>query len=277
MAKKKKTFLRRWVQSTGWFYAFLAAVAACLLVYTVNIFQGEAHPYTAWGIGYGVAATLFMVGAGLWAIRRRTMRMAPGRSQQWVQFHVYGGTVFLLLMLMHTGFRLPSGTLAWWLFLCTIVVALSGIFGVILQKTIPRILASGLAVEVHYDRIPELIEEIRLKAEGLVQTSPDAVRDFYKKDLAPALAVPQTKAIYFLDISGGIHSRLKQFDYIRRFLGPAEKEKLNELQALYKTKLEMDAHYTLQKMLRYWLYFHIPLSLLLLVLVGLHLYAVFYY
>ncbi len=213
----------------------------------------------------------------MWAVRRRTMSIAPSRSQNWVQFHVYGGTLFFVLVLMHTGFRLPSGTLAWWLFGFTILVAVSGVVGVFFQRTIPRILTSGLSIEVHYQRIPELIQEIQKKAEELVQSCPESIRDFYRKELAGVFTGPKFRPIYFIDITGGVHSRMKQFDYLRRFLSPEEKEKLNQLQAFYKSKLEMDAHYTLQKIMKLWLFFHIPISLVLLILVGLHLYAVLFY
>ena len=42
-------------------------------------------------------------------------------------------------------------------------------------------------------------------------------------------------------------------------------------------KLEIDAHYTLQRALRGWLYFHAPPSLLLLALVAVHVATVLYY
>jgi len=274
---KHSSALRKWVQSPAWFWAFIIALSICIAVYLLNTLLSEAHPYTIWGIGYGIAATLLMVGAAMWAVRRRTMSIAPSRSQNWVQFHVYGGTLFFLLVLMHTGFHIPSGTLAWCLVGLTTLVALSGIVGVILQKTIPRILTSGLSIEVHFQRIPELIQEVQKKSEELVQTCPDSVRDFFKKELAGSFSGPQFRPIYFIDITGGIQSRMKQFDYLRRFLSPEEKEKLGQLQALYKSKLEMDAHYTLQKILKIWLFFHIPVSLILLILVGLHLYAVLFY
>ena len=273
----KSNALRKWVQSPAWFWAFVFSVIVCMLVYAANRLLSTPHPYTVWGIAYGAVATVLMLGAGIWGVRRRMLRMAPARSQAWVQFHVYGGTLFLLLVLMHTGFRLPTGTLTWWLFIFAIWIALSGFIGVTLQKTIPRILTSGLSLEVNYNRIPELIDDVRQKSEALVETCPEAVQDFYAKNLAPAMSKPNPRFIYFLDITGGIQSSLKQFEYLRRFLNTEEKEKLNQLQAYYKAKLEMDAHYTLQRALRIWLYFHLPVSLILLLLLGMHLYSVFYY
>jgi hypothetical protein len=200
-----------------------------------------------------------------------------GNARVWLQFHLYGGALFLLLTFMHSGFRQPQGILTWWLWFLSIYVTASGLIGVLLQKWVPKILTSGLAIEVVYERIPELIREIREKANALVQTGAEPTRDFYKNHLAVALAAPQPRLIYCLDITGGIQSRLKQFEYLRRLLPVGEKEKLNKLEAFYKTKLEIDAHYTLQRLLRWWLLTHVPVSLVLLVLLALHLFAVLYY
>jgi hypothetical protein len=178
---------------------------------------------------------------------------------------------------MHTGFRLPTGVLTWWLWFLSIWLTLSGILGVLIQKWIPKILTSGLSIEVHYDRIPELIVELKQKAENLIQNCDTLIRDFYRKSLAVSLVGPEPRLIYFMDITGGIQSQTKQFDYLRRLLPAEEKQKLDQLENLYKTKLEIDAHYTLQKALRWWLYLHIPVSIVLIVLLGLHLYSVLYY
>ena len=128
-----------------------------------------------------------------------------------------------------------------------------------------------------YERIPELIKEIKTKSEELIQKSTAPIRDFYIKNIAASLATPQTRLIYYLDITGGIQAQVKQFNYLRDVLSSQEKESLTELESLYKKKLELDAHYTLQKALRWWLYTHVPLSLILIFLVCLHLYAVFVY
>ena len=64
---------------------------------------------------------------------------------------------------------------------------------------------------------------------------------------------------------------------MRKFLPAEEKAKLDQLELIYKTKLEIDAHFTLQKPLRWWLYLHLPISIVLIVLVAMHLYAVLYY
>jgi hypothetical protein len=278
----KKFFrLKNWVENPSWFRAFVAAMTICGLVYLLNAIVSDIRPYNLWGLSYGTAATILLAGAALLGVRRRAARLALraglGKAQSWLQLHIYGGALFLLLVFMHSGFHLPKGVLTWWLWVLSVWVTASGIFGVCLQKWIPKILASGLAIEVVYERIPDLLEEIREKANELIQTCTDPVKDFYRRNIAFALVAPQPRLIYCLDITGGIQARIKQFDYLRGILPLAEKEKLTQLESFYKTKLEIDAHFTLQTILRWWLYTHVPLSLVLIVLVGLHLFAVLYY
>lgn len=273
--------LKRWVQSPAWFRLFVLSAGFFLLMYLLNVLVGEVNPGNRWGLAYGTLASLLMGGAALLGIRRRTMRLGAkrnlGRSMAWVQFHIYGGTLALLLVFMHSGFHIPNGLLNWWLWFLSIWVTASGLLGVLIQKIVPRILSSALSVEVLYDRIPELVGQIKESAERLVATCTEPVKDFYRRNLAAALISPESRLIYYVDITGGIQSRVRQFEYLRKILSQEEKEKLDQLESIYRTKLEIDAHYTMQKALRWWLYTHVPVSLLLLILILLHLYAVWYY
>ncbi|HEV8539501.1 MAG TPA: hypothetical protein VGR15_11340 [Bacteroidota bacterium] len=282
MKKVENKFdLNRWVQTPAWIRAFVIAVGICLVVYLANMLLSEINPGNWWGLTYGIVASLLMGGAALLGIRRRAMNLAAktnlGKSQTWVQFHLYAGTLALLLVLMHSGFHIPTGVMNWWLWFLSIWVTVSGLVGVIIQKIVPRVLSSALSIEVLYDRIPALVAQIQESAERLVETCTDPVKDFYRKNVAAALVSPRSRAIYYVDITGGIQSRIRQFEYIRRVLSTEEKEKLDKLESMYKTKLEIDAHYTLQKALRWWLYAHVPISFVLLVLIVVHIYAVLYY
>lgn len=267
----------RWIQSPRWFLGFLIVAGACLLIYLANALFGQVHPGNTLGLAYGITATVLFVAVFAFALRRRTMKYRPGRTWYYLQVHVYGGVLFMLLVFMHTGFKMPHGILTWWLWILSIWVVGSGLLGVVLQKWIPMLLNSGLSIEVHYDRIPELITTLHQRAETLATSCDYATREFYRKTLAPILATPQTRLIYYLDITGGIQARTEQFDYLRALLPADEQEKLDDLQAMYKTKLEIDAHYTLQKALRWWLYLHVPVSIVLVVLLALHIFAVVYY
>lgn len=268
---------RTWMQSSEWFLGFSAAAVLALIAFMLNMLLSTVSPGSAWALTYGTIAALLMVGAALYGVRRRKPRIHAGRSHTWVQFHVYGGMLFLLLVFMHSGFHVPSGGVTWWLWFLSIWITISGLLGVALQKWIPRILTSGLTIEVVYERIPELVREIRDRAEGVAIAGTDPVRDFYQKNVAAALVAPQTRLIYYFDITGGSHPRARQFEYLRRVLSSEDRNNLDQIESIYKTKLELDAHYTLQKALRWWLYAHVPVSLMLIVLLAVHLYSVFHY
>ncbi|NUO80011.1 hypothetical protein HUU05_08035 [candidate division KSB1 bacterium] len=273
--------LGAWIDSPSALRRFALALALSVIAYTLNAFVSEIRPYNVWGLTYGTLAALLMLGAAFLGIRRRLTKISLkhrlGKAQSWLQFHLYGGALCLLLVFMHTGFRVPHGVLTWWLWLLSIWVTVSGIFGVFLQKWIPKLLASGLAMEVLYERIPELVVEIRERANALMQDATDTLQEFYRNHVAYAFATPQARLIYYVDITGGVQARLKRFEYVRGLLTSEEKDKLHQLEACYKAKLEIDAHYTLQRALRWWTLLHVPASLVLLALLGLHVFAVLYY
>ena len=274
----KKRPLRRFVQSEKWFWASAVATALAIVVFIINALVAEIDPANAWGVAYGIVATVLMVILAAWAVRRRTMRIrSTGRAQTWVQAHVYGGWLFIVLTLMHSGFRAPRGSLTGWLLFSAIWVSVSGMFGVLLQKWIPRMLTSGVSIEVLYERVPELVDALRAKAEELVAGASEAIQDFYARNIARALRAPESRLMFFIDITGGIALRTKQFEYLRRLLTPEDQPKLDQLEKYFRTKLELDAHYTLQKALRWWLYLHVPVSLLLIVLAGIHIFSVIVY
>ena len=263
--------------SPGWWRFFLAGAVLCLAAPLLQQASGAAGGDYAWTVGYGIAATALHVVALAYAARRRMPRRGPGALHHWVQAHIYGGTLFLVLLVVHSGGVLPQGMLAWGLWLSSLWVVGTGLLGVFIQKWIPPALTSALATEVHYDRIPELVAAVREKVELLVSASGESVRRFHATNLEAALSGPRTSVAYFFDITGGIQSRMRGFDHLKRLLDASDVQRLEELRILMRTKLEMDVHYTLQKALRWWLYLHVPAALLLTLLVAFHVFAVLYY
>lgn len=269
----------RWVQRPDWLAAFAAALALCLLALAVNALVSEVRPGSGWGRTYGTLAALLMVAAALLGVRRRSLRFSHlpiGRTQDWVQLHVYGGALFLVLVLMHTGLRPPRTGFAGWLLGLSVWVAVSGLLGVALRKWLPRLMTSSLSIEVLYERVPELIAGVRSRCEALAAAGSTPLQDVFRR-LAPDLDGPRPRWIYFLDPKAGIQDRLRELEFLRRLLGAEDQGRLDELQTLYRAKLEMDASYTLQRALRWWLYGHIPVSFVLILLVGIHLVTVLLY
>lgn len=276
-ALRLPSFTSGWVQRPAWLRAFLFALAGCAVVYLLNLALAPVGAGTLLGRTYGALATVLMVAAAALAARRRAVRRLPGRAQTWVQLHVYGGALALVLTLMHAGFRWPRERLTWWLLLLSLWVTVSGLIGVALRKWIPRLLTSALRTEVIYERIPDLVADVRQRCEALAAAGSPPLQEFYRQSVAPRLERPRVRWIYFVDITGGIQARIKDFEFVRVLLAAPERERLAELESLFATKLELDAHYTLQKPLRWWLYAHVPVSYVLLLLIAIHLFAVLFY
>jgi hypothetical protein len=273
--------MKRFVRSPRSFFIFLAATFVLFILYGLNLLLDVARPGNIWGIFYGTLSTILMAGVAMLGARRRAMKMAAkrniGKVKCWVQFHLYAGIIALVLMFMHIGFSWPSGLLDTCLWVTSVWVTVSGLLGVLLQKIIPKMLASALTMEIVYERIPDLVNQIRDRAETIVIDCIDPIKDFYKRNISSVFLSPKFRSIYFVDITDGIQRRMRPFDYLRRVIPLIEQKKLDQLQALYKAKLELDAHYTLQSLLRGWLCTHLPASLLLMVLIVLHLYTVWRY
>lgn len=264
-----------------WRLAFALALGLCALALGANVWLGELDPAGVWGTAYGVAALVLALAAAGYGLRRRAAgtaaRWGVGRVRWWLDFHLWGGLLFAVLMLMHSAFRLPSGWVTGWLWTLSLWVVASGVGGRLLQLWIPRVLASGLSTEVLYERIPVLVEDLRERAEKVAEASDEAVRSLYFRGLAADLEAPRRRWIYFFDITGGLSRRLGEFAHLRPLLAGEERARLVELEELYRTKLEIDAHYTLQPALRWWLWTHLPASFLLLLFILLHLYTVLFY
>lgn len=269
--------LSRWVQSPAWLRAFLAGALLCLALAMLQAWTSEFRPGNYWGLGYGIAAALLLAAVGCYSIRRRTPGRGPASARHWLQFHIYGGALFLLLLLMHSAFRAPHGILTTALWLLSFWLVISGILGCLIQRWIPRLLTSGLRTEANYQRIPELVEAIRRQAQKIAEQAAAPVQAYYRDSLSPRMAHPQTRLIFFVDITGGMRPEIRQSDHLRAFLDDEGKRALDRLIELLKAKTELDAHYTLQKALRWWLYGHVPFSMILIVLVAVHIASVLYY
>lgn len=269
------------LRANRWALGLVLAIVVCLAVFAANGLLGDIRSGNVWGLSYGAAATLLLLIAAAYGVRRRTMRVATrlgaGPASLWLSMHTFTGTLFLLLVLMHSGFQLPEGWITWGLWLLSIWTVLSGFLGLALQRWIPRRLTSGLTLEVHYDRIPELVDEVRTRAEAIAQECGETVRGFYERRIAGTFEQPSWGWLYFLDISGGLHRRLREFDFLAERLSAEERERLDRLRRLTAAKSEMDAQFTLQRTLRFWLWLHVPATLVLLALLVIHLFTVFYY
>jgi hypothetical protein len=105
----------------------------------------------------------------------------------------------------------------------------------------------------------------------------DVLQRFYDAQVHPALAGLAPSWSYLFDARSGREQRLAPFEHIQSFVGDGDKERLADLKTIVSEKLEIEAHYSLQRILRLWPLAHVPPAMLLMALVVAHIAAVWYY
>jgi hypothetical protein len=256
----------------------IAAFAAVLLL----VVFAAASRVTPWspkrglGLAFGFFATGIFVLEGLYPTRQPGLGWFRSARTR-LQAHVYLGTLGFLGVLLHAGFQWPRGGLGWWLLGVAAWTTLSGAFGVLLQKWVPAVLAEGLGVEPLYERIPARLGELVAAGDALASRSSDVLASFYERDVRPRLGALAPSWAFVLNVRGGRERALEPFARIAAFVEASEKSRVEELREIFTEKLELDAQYSLQRILRYWLALHAPAGGVLAGLVAVHVFAWVWY
>jgi hypothetical protein len=245
------------------------ACVLVLLAYGIASSLGPWSPKRGLGLVFGILAALLFGFEMLYPGRRPRARPL-GTAKAWLQAHVYLGAVAFLGVLVHSDFSWPRGAMGWWLLALSAWTTASGLAGVWLQKWVPVALSDGLRVEALYERIPGLVDGLCAEADALMAEASDALERFYRSEVRGALNRPRPSWSYLFDVRSGRERALEPFRRMTQFVSAEEREKVEDLMQIYTDKLELDAQYSLQGLLRRWLLFHVPPAGLLMGLLAVH-------
>ena len=259
-----------------WFVGAVSVGAGSVALFAGLAWWAPWSPGRFWGLAFGTLAAAVFVVDGLYPLRRSLMGWPFGTAQRWLQFHIYGGALAFLFVLIHVGFSLPNGQFGWWLFGLTLWSTVSGLVGVGLQKWIPSVLASQLNIEALYDRIPEMTDRLQSEADAVVRGASDLLERFYSGEIRPSLAGVTPSWSFLAGIGGDRERRLAPFRNVAQFVSEDDQDRLKDLEAIVTEKLELDAQYSLQRALRLWLPLHLFPAIVLLGLLVVHILAVLY-
>jgi hypothetical protein len=263
-----KRFRRQFFIGT---FALLAAAAVALRLHA----KYQAFPNYAFLTGWALLAGMFVL--TLYNVRKKLPFLPLGKSETWLQIHIYLGFFSTLLFLIHLNFRLPHGwfgLLLAWLF---VAVSGSGVVGLFFSRVLPRRLAMR-GGEVIFEKIPGLRHALRTEAETLA-FGPDArsvvIAEFYAKRLARFFSGPKNFWKHLVESRREASGLLAELEDLLRFANDPEKEKIGRLATLVRQKDGLDYHRALQLALKLWLFVHIPLTYGLLLFTALHIVIVF--
>ena len=202
-------------------------------------------------------------------------------SETWLQFHIYAALLTGVLFCVHINYKIPTGwfegTLAW----LYLLVMLSGFFGLFASRGIPKRLTTR-GGEVLFERIPGIRRQLQERAEALALKSVEEVKsstiaDFYVRELKPFLDGPRNLVPHWFEVRAPLNLILNKITDLNRYLNEAERATMDEIAALVRQKDGLDYHYSLQLVLKLWLFVHIPLTYSLLLWTLAHIVLVFAY
>jgi hypothetical protein len=197
-------------------------------------------------------------------------------AQQWLQLHVYGGSIACLFVFIHMGFAWPTGALGWWLFVASLWTTATGILGVALQKRVPVVVSRNLSVEAIYERIPDLLARLPPQADEVMRDASEELRRVYVDAVRPSLTRTPPPLSMLLDQRGYREKCLEPLDRLREFVGEPDRERVDSLKGIVSEHVELEAHRGFQQVMRGWLLLHVPPAMALMALIVVHLFAVWY-
>src|SRR5438477_6999570 len=148
--------------------AIITALSIAIYVpYALNSPQRPRGGSTI-GLLFGILGFAFMLFAAALGARKRVPVWRLGRAQTWMRGHLWLGLLSLPLILFHGGFHF-GGTLTKILMWLLIITVASGIYGALLQNSIPKKMTSDIPLETIYDEISHVRGLLREEADRSVE------------------------------------------------------------------------------------------------------------
>jgi hypothetical protein len=248
----------------GWIAVTVAAMCAGAALYLWYSSRSPAGPRggSLPGLAFGVTAYALMLFAGLLGVRKKFPVWRIGRVQTWMRGHLWLGLLSFPLVLFHAGFHW-RGQLTAILMLLLFMVVVSGVFGAALQHYLPRLMTAQIPLENIYEEIPRVRAQLREEADQLVEAAvtievehEDKVRfrQIYRERIRPFLEEP--------------HSEMVQ--PLRLTVPEPFRGVLEDLENICEEQRQLNRQSRYYHWLHGWLLVHVPLSIALLVLGGVH-------
>jgi hypothetical protein len=278
---------RRWMIAT-----ILLAVASTLayIFYAVRSPDGPRGG-SAIGLTFGIAGYALMLFAGLLGARKKVPVWRLGRAQTWMRGHLWLGSLSLLLILFHGGFAF-RGPLTLVLMVLLFIVIGSGWLGAAIQHYVPSLMTARVPMETIYEEIPHVRAQLRQEADQLASAicgplsgevsaeSGGAVttlveieqedrvrfREIYLRKVRPFLENPDAPDAELADP----RRASEVFESFRRLLVAPVHGVLDDLENICEEEHQLNRQIHIYRWLHGWLLVHVPLSIALLVLGGVH-------
>jgi hypothetical protein len=288
----------------GWAIASIGILAVATIAYVpYALFYPDGPTGNTWpGLIYGFLGYAMMLFAGLMGARKKVPLWRVGRAKVWMRGHLWLGALSLPMILFHAGFA-ARGPLTFVMTILLVIVVLSGITGAILQHYLPSRIMADVPLETIHEQLPAVREQLRTEAGSIVEnlcvepelaalaassleTGRVAVMDVAEETASIDLTDQQRANLRHVYTSGILpylrnpdsgdsplaHSTRARsyFEALRRQCPASTHEALNDLENICEEERQLTKQRRMYTILHGWLLVHVPLSVTLLVLGGIH-------
>jgi hypothetical protein len=288
----------------GWALAAIAILAVATIAYVpyALFYPGGPAGHTWPGLIYGILGYAMMLFAGLMGARKKVPLWRIGRAKVWMRGHLWLGALSLPLTLFHAGF-VARGPLTLVMTVLLVVVVLSGVTGAMLQHYLPGRIMADVPLETIYEQIPTVRKQLLAEASAIVESlcvepelaalaassletgrvavmdaaeeAPSVdltdqqranLRTVYTNGILPFLLDPGSNASPLANFTkAGLY-----FEALRRQCPPSTHEAVGDLESVCAEERQLTRQRRMYLILHAWLLVHVPLSVTLLVLGGIH-------
>jgi hypothetical protein len=218
----------------------------------------------------GLLLFLLVLGLALFNARKKLPFLPLMKAATWLQVHIYAGWFCLFVFLLHIRFQIPRGPMEATLAVIFCLVVFSGFFGLYISRSFPsRMVNSGEALL--YERIPAYrlrlqrdVEDLVRKAEA--ETESSTLADFYVQRLRGFFARVPPATYALVSAEHRLQALLAEMNALDRYLSAQEKAIASDIRDWIETKQNLDFQYAAQRLLKLWLFVHIPLTYSLILL-----------
>ncbi len=121
---------------------------------------------TPLGLAFGAISLGIFVFAALLNLRKKVPLWRIGTVQLWLRAHIWLTFLTIPLVILHSGFRL-GGPMTTLLMALYALVMGSGIYGLVLQHLMPRLMKERLPAETVFEQIPHIRAQLCVAAEKM--------------------------------------------------------------------------------------------------------------
>jgi hypothetical protein len=226
------------------------------------------------GIYTGLLLFALVLFLTLFSARKKIPFLPLLSASTWLQAHIYIGWFSVFIFLLHINFRIPAGPMEFTLAVIFCLVTASGAVGLFISRWLPPRMAQA-GEPLIYERMPVHRRQISEGVENLIrhaeaETGSSTLGDFYFRRLRRLFDDRPGIAYVLADLETRRRRLTMEMNALNRYLSPREQEIASELHVWIGRKQNLDFQYAAQRLLKLWLFAHIGLTYMLILLGAVH-------